>query len=263
MINTNEAIVNIDTDSALESILYNISDDYIQASIEEALKYKFRPYATRMPNIVYLLENKFISIKSVYTGSNQQIIDEKRETLYTNIINQICNYYNLSIVNEIPTEHIYMVTYMLYQILVSEFSERMLAMFSNFVFNNRDSLYHSLSQAQIDDRSAYTKKVYTDPVQIAIYENMTFILDNVASLDFSMEVLLALLADKNASDIICRYIGENRSLYKYHYASYITNLATRTDMITNIKLQFVNLYQSRVAMLDQNEPIINEGEGNK
>ena len=238
--NQNLLLSSINTDRDLASILDQFSEDSIESIIVESLKYKFAPYADRKPNLPYVINNHFIGIRNNYTGSDHDTINTKEYNTYLVIINKICEAYNLQLINEVPYESAYSLAYALYQILISEFTDRLLLFYSNYIFANRDNLLAAIPDDQKVPRSSYTKKMYSDPKIIDLYENMDKAMDLVASLDFELVTILEFLSDKPTAEFICNFIADVSNLYKNHIASYVRNQITRTDMLTSIKINYAS-----------------------
>lgn len=258
--NNNIMFTSINTDRDIATILNQFSEDFIINSITESLRYKFRPFGDRMPNYPYIIDTQFQGIMNNYTGGDNEQIIEKKLEIYHTILNIICEVYNLQISQEIPDEQLYSLVYVLYQILISEFTERMLSFFSDYIVINKELLLNSIPEDQkIQTRSTYTKKVYSDPSTIAMYENMEKIIDIVAGLDIPFIKLMEYLSDINTAQFIGTYLVDVGDIYKNHFASYIRNQITRTDMITSIKIRFVNITQQNMNIRADvsNNPYIN------
>lgn len=249
----NSTFVSIETDRAISTILENFSEDFINDSVSGSLEYKFRPFDTRMPNFPAVLENNFKSILSYSAGYEDQINEKRLETYY-NIIEIICENYNLSIVGDgIPDEYVYQVCYFLYQILLSEFTERMIWFLSNYIIQNVGSLLSHIPEDKRIPKTNYAKRIYQKQDYIALYDNMEQVLSIVASLDIPFSLLITYLADNTVADLLSRFIVDNGDIYKYHFARYIIDPSTRIDMITTIKLNIV-------SMTAQNDAITNPSE---
>lgn len=252
MINQNLLFSSINTDRDLASILDQFSEDSIESIIEESLKYKFAPYANRKPNLPYIINGKFMNLRENYTGSDHDSINTKEYQTYLIIINKICKAYNLSVVEDIPYELAYSLAYSLYQIFISEFTEKILSFYANYIFANKDSLLAAIPEDQKLPRSSYTKKMYSDPKIVALYENMDKAMDLVASLDFDLPKILEFLSDKNTAEFICRYVSDVFNVYKNHIACYVTNQITRTDVLTSIKISYAQFTSENRNISAQN-----------
>ena len=247
---------NIETDQALATILGNFSDEYIQDLINKAFVWKFRPFENRMPNYSFIIHNQYQGIKDNYTGPNPEIILDDEINTYINIIESICNNYNLQVdINNIPTESLYNIAFILCQLLLSEFTDRLIGFFNGYIANHSEDLVNSLPEEKRNIRSSYSKKVYVDPIQIALYENMADILDMIASLDIPMYDLFRAISDENTANFLSMYIDDIGDIYKNHFASYIFDPATRTNMITKIKLSFVQSTADKLNILNGDESV--------
>lgn len=231
----------ITTDRELATILGRFSEDTIIAAVDEALMYKYRPFDNRMPNLPETINQQFKAIRSMATDDMEQI-NEQEMNAYITIINRVCQVYNLSITTEIPADMIYPVALLLYQNLVSEFTLRMLTFFSNYILINKDNLIASIPDTKkIDHHTAYTKRMLPDPSIIIIYENIDSIIDIIAGLDFSLYNLIEQFSNKETAAFLTSYISDNGDIYKNYVASYIYGQVSRTDMVTSIKLRFLEL----------------------
>lgn len=238
MIEQNIAVAGLNTDYEISTILGNFSEEYISNTIKSTIDYKFRPFGLRSPDYPTILKNQFQNIYAHSTGYDDIIRDKEYET-YHNIIATIIEYYNLTVVDEIPDEQLYPVTFYLYQILVSEFTDRMINMITNYIIQNSLSIVTQLPKA-IQTKTNYSSKLYTNPNYITIYDNMTDVLDIVAGLDIDMPTLFTLLSDELVSNLICTYIQDRGDIYKNYFASYIANQITSTDVLSAVRLNFTN-----------------------
>lgn len=246
MIEQNFAVAGLSTDYEISTILGNFSEDYIYNTIRSSLEYRFRPYGLRSPDYPTILKNQFENIRIHSTGHDDEINDKEKET-YNNIISTITEYYNLSVINEIPDEILYSITYYLYQLFDSEFTDRMINMFSNYIIKNSASLVANLPKTLIT-KTNYSSKLYSNPDYITIYDNMSEILDMIAGISIDMHSLITMLSDYQIADLICSYIADNGDIYKYHYASFIVDQNTSTDVLATVRLNFVNKTANTVAM---------------
>ncbi len=238
----------ITTDRELATILGRFSEDTIIAAVDEALMYKYRPFDNRMPNLPETINQQFAMIKAAATDGVDQINECEMEA-YITIINRVCQVYNLSITSEIPADMIYPLSLFLYQNLVSEFTMRMLMFFSNYILINKENLIASIPDAKrIDHHTSYSKRMLPDPAIVTIYENMESIIDIIAGLDFSLFNLMEQFSNKETATFITNFISDNGDIYKNYIASYIYGQVSRTDMVTSIKLRFLELSGVQLSM---------------
>lgn len=238
MIENNKATVGVATDYGIATILGNFSDDMIGDIIKEALNYKFRPFSTREPNYPEILNNQLNIVKYHSTGYDENI-EECRSQVLGTIIDTINEYYNLTINNPVPEEQLYTLSYVIYQIFVSEFTERMINFFTQFIINNINSILNTMKAEDKVVKSIYAKKIYNNTDYIVIYDNIDKVLNILAGLDIPLESLIEYLSDKNTSDLICSYIADCGDIYKDKFVPYLLNPATNADVMTEIRFKFV------------------------
>lgn len=257
--NENMMYNSIDTDRELAIILSKFSDQFITDMIVESLNYKFRPFANRMPNLPYVLKLQFRDIVEHCSIETDEVVEKEME-IYQNIVQLVCQYYGLQVTTDIPDEQLYSFVYLLYQIFVCEFSDRMLAFYSNYISMNSDQLLGMIpDDKKSQTRSTYTKKMYSDHTIVGVYENMDTIMDIIASMDIPLYQLLVFLSDENSAQFLCSYIADTGDVYKNHFASYIRDPITRTDISTTIKIRFMNLTQDKMNLSAiDNNPYINK-----
>lgn len=245
--NDTEIYNSIETDKSIYIILSNFSDDFVENAVTDAFRYKFRPFNTRMPNLPFNLNLQLENVKNHYTGDDPAVIESKKLDVFGQILNIVCNHYDLQITNEIPDESLYSLTFQMYSIFVSEFSDRMIRFFTDYILSNKKSLINMIPEGR-RNISAAAKKQFSDSPDalenVIIYQNIKTVLDLVAGLDIPMFNLVSGLSDVNTANFICSYISDVNDLYKNHYAKYITDRLTYSDMASSISL---NIYQSTTA----------------
>ena len=244
-------ITAIETDRALADILSNFSPEYIEDILMKAFMWKFRPFENRMPNYAYIFEQQYQGIRDNYAGPTPELIEQDRDSTYGMMIKIICNNYSLiPDFDSINSENIYSICYVLYQLLLSEFTERLIGFFSNYIITHQAELIAAIPEDKRNIKSAYSKKVYTDPNQICIYENMIDILDIIASLDIPFYDLLIAISDENTANFITTYIADAGDIYKNYFASYVYDPAARSQLITKVKLAYVQLISNKIDIMN-------------
>ena len=245
----------IETDAALFEILSNFSDDYIDSIIQESLEMKFRPFNNTLPNYPYLLERNFKAVKEHYHGDRTELIDEKRTDTFNRIINSICNYYNLTLINQIPDDNLYSFTFYLNKIFVLEFTERMINFFVNYIVTNAESFVAAIPEEKRTPRTNYAKKIFDNKDKLnylIIYENMNYVFNILATLDIPFNNLILGLSDENVANFLTSYVADVNDCYKNYFASYLINENTRADMNAAIQLNIMKMVLGSDSILDPN-----------
>ena len=238
----NEASVGVYTDYGIATILSNFSEGMIQDIIKESLDYRFRPFGLRAPNYPEIINQQLSNVKMHSTGYDEQI-EEQRVGSMNTIINTILEYYQLAQSSEIPDELIYSVCYILYQLFVSEFTERMVNFFTQYILNHIDSIINKIRMENINNtrtsKNSYVKKIYNNQDLELVYENMSYIVDILAGLDIPFGDLVAYLSDQKTADFLSIYIQDTGDIYKNYFARFLTDQTTSADMITKIRFKYV------------------------
>ena len=260
MIN-NENTVGVYTDYGIATILGNFSDDMVGDIVRESLEYRFRPFALRAPNYPEIIQQQLDNVKLHSTGYDNEI-EEQRVATLNNIINTILEYYQLTLTIDIPDEQLYTFCYILYQIFVSEFTERMTNFFTQYILNNIDSIINQIKADngyKITKNNPYSKKIYNTQDLELIYENMSGIVNILSGLDIPLPALIASLSDVKTSNFLCSYIVDTGDIYKNHYAKFLLDQTTSAAMITKIRLQYVKATIENTELLNPDtNPYIKE-----
>lgn len=254
MINNNQAVMGISTDYGIATILGNFSEDFIKDTIRESIDYRFRPYGLRSPNYPEILNSQLESVKANSIGYDDQI-EDKRVEVFQSIIDTINEYYGLQVVEDIPDEQIYSIAYIMFQLFVSEFTDRMINFYTQYIINNMENILgyiQNVAGNQKTSKTAYAKKLYNNENYITIYDNMNLVVDILASLDIELPILVEYLSDQATSNLLCNYIGAIDDVYKNRFASFILDSSTRADIITAVKFKFVQTTVENTDLYDPN-----------
>lgn len=248
----NNVVLNsIDSDYELSTILGNFSDDYIFMSVKNALEYKYRPFnSNRMPNFPTQLYNQFQGIMD-HAGTYTKDVQDRLDEIFGQIINIICESYNLSVdVSNILEDQLYSMASTLYQLFISEFSENMFNLFIDYIMNNIDSLVNAIPENERVIKSLYSKKIYSNPNYGIGYDNIEKIINIISELDIDFYTLIKAISNPSIADFISVYVKDCGDIYKNFYACYLLNPNTKTDMFAEIKLRYVSNTTQTANMID-------------
>lgn len=241
----------IDTDMAIATILSNFDSEYILATVQDSLNYKFRPYNGPMPNFPDILSRQF---QAVLTNSPDYAdrVNNVRDETYEEIINIIDKYYNLTFTkpfSEIQPVELYGICRTLYDVFVSNFTDHMIDFFVAYIINNVDSIYNYLSITnepgiiKPKETGFYDPANFSNPKFILITANLTKVITNMTTYDIPLYEMLNYFVDPNSADRLSGLLQDNGDIFKNYYASYIIDQYTMSDVITCISLRF----KSRVS----------------
>lgn len=233
----------IDTDAAIGTILAHFDTDYIYHVIEDSISYKFRPFNTPMANIVDVINRQFIGIENNSPWLYRKVQEVKAET-FREIIRIICDKYNLGInadLTTIDSNQLYSLAHILYDLLVSRFTNYMFDFFTSYIINNSDSIYSYLINDENVKKSikeSGINKKFTNPKFIIIHANMNAVIYNMTSYGIGFNEIINYCLDRGSAQFVGSIITDNGDFYKNHYVPYILDQQYKADTLTNIKLNF-------------------------
>ena len=239
----------IDTDAAIGSILSNFETSWIMHTVNDALQlqFKFRPYSEPSPNFVDIvnrqLDNVLLHAPKYADKINEVKIETNRE-----IIDAICNYYNLEFVAKYEELHpleLFGVAHTLYDIFISRFTDYMIDFFISYILRNEDAILASLPELTESNGKMRKPKEwkikarnFTDPKHYAIHMNLNVILYNITSHDISFDTLLDyFIPGTYGNNRIAQLVVDRGDFFKNYYASLIMNSIYGSDILTVIKLK--------------------------
>lgn len=246
MDSANSPVQIINSERSVATIISKFSTDFIMDVIQDSLKLKFRPFNVGSANLVVVI-NQDINLAILENPAYRDNFNKLKFDTYNEIIGIICKYYNLIIAEDLSTytlDQIFSLAFMLYDIFITNFTPRMINFFVQYIINNSDDIYNSIQNVdeirKNKETVSYGKKMFTDPKLVVIHSDLNAVLSNVVAHDISFEKLMHFLTDTHTADYICSILQDAGDIYKYHYASYITNEVTRPDLFTAIKFEMQN-----------------------
>lgn len=245
----------IDTDMAIGSILSNFETAWVMNTVNDSLQMRFRPFAQAMPNYVDILERQFNTILTA-GPDYQEKINETRSETYKEIIQAICQYYNLVFTKpfeEISPIELYGIAHSLYDIFISRFTDYMIEFFIKYIINNMDSIYAYLAA---DDNIKKPKekdsmaKSYIDPKFQLIHANLNNIILNMTAYDVTIDILLSYFVDQPTAYTLSQLLVDTGDLYKNYYAVYLHDQRYMAQLLTRIKLELQSRTQESFNVMD-------------
>lgn len=216
---TDPTQMNIFNEADLSNILMNCGFENIIDIIENNIDYRFNNNIT---NLAGTIENVFkIHIANVGEGNPAlNSLKEIKEQAYTNIINIICNKFNITFNSEFYTGDLYTVAYILYNFLISNFRDNISNFYTNFIIREKNNIYDILEIArfkkQKNSTTIYNKKTYNNQKLGLIAANLNFVLDNMSTFDLSFNNIIENIFynDINIAKFILTYFIPNGDFYK-------------------------------------------------
>lgn len=236
----NPAITNINIDNQLAGILSQFSDDYILDVVEDSLESRFRLYDLPMPNVIASYETNFRQISNGFPSNNDEVA-QTRTRVYTNIINKVCDFYDLQYANNDDVD-IYAIAYWLYDFLVSNFTNNLINFYVYYLIEDRVALDASLALSQMrrenDVVYSYSKRLFKDPKIAAIHANLEYVIDQIDTFDISLRDVInyVYIGRPEIAAFISSNIADTQNFFKNHYESYLSNSKHAADILVYIKL---------------------------
>lgn len=236
----NSNTYNICTENEISVILSHFSPDYVFNIIRDNINQRFKYNQLSMPNIVTSFEQHFKQLKVIYTDSQALAeIENTRIETYKEIISILCSEFQFKF-NYEEIQDYYSAAYYLYSFLVSDFSQNIVAFFSNFVLRERNSLYESLKLNDLkkskDNSTIYNKKIFKNTKVAIINANLEYVVDNICVFDIPMSVLLNnVYQDKNIVKFLEYSISPVHDFFKFIYVPIIQS-TLKPVLLTDIRL---------------------------
>lgn len=238
----NNYIGSIDTDMAIGSILSNFESSWIIHTVQDSLNMRFRPFNEPMPNFADIINRQFSTILACGQEYADKISFTRDET-YREIINTICEYYNITVTEDlqnINSVELYGIAHTLYDIFVSRFTDYMVDFYISYIINNMDSIYAYLindeTVKKIREKDMPVKS-YIDPKFQLIHANLNKVILNTISYDIPLETLLSYFVDNNSAIRLSMLLSDNGDIYKNYYAIYLQDQRYMAELLTCIKLK--------------------------
>lgn len=239
---------NVNIDNALAAILDQFDENYIIDAIEFSLENKFRLYDQPMPNMVYAYEQQFVRLTDGFQ-SNAQDIASARTNTYLDIINILCNRHDLAF-NFSDDIDYYSAAFYLYEFLVSKFTDNIRAFYTNYIIQEKDSLYKGMELDSIDKGNialGYSMKIFKSPKLAAIHANMGRVLEDIQTMDIDLYTIFDMVyAQKDISRYLYNLVSDQGNFFLNFFEKHILDPISGPELQTAIKLNL----QTCAAMLE-------------
>lgn len=232
----------VDTDMAIGTILSNFETPWIMHTIQDSLEMRFRPFADPMPNFVDILNRQFEQLKVEGPDYVEKIDSVKYET-YREIIDTICQYYNLSFTEpfeQINPAELYGIARTIYEVFISRFTDYTIDFFIRYIINNSDSIYAYLvaddNVKKPKEKDAMARS-YIDPKFQLIHANVNKVILNMAAYDIPLDTLLGYFLDPNSAVRLSQCLVDKGDIFRNYYAIYLLDNRYMAQLLTAIKLR--------------------------
>ena len=224
----------------ITELLEHFDSNYIFDIINDKLDNMEFYSVLEEPNIIASFEENFKIMNDNYPGDSQNI-QQIRNQVYIDIINILCNRFNLEPNYEDPNVNPYTLAYHLYDFLVCNRNNYMVNFFTSFIINNKDSLSRYLNlddyKKSKDASASYSKRVYEDNEYGMIAANIPIIINHIATLDITLEnIFQSLYTNYEVLDFLTNAIADKSNFFRDHYCAVLSKPDILPIFITNIRL---------------------------
>lgn len=238
----NSATTNMDPDIQLADILNKFNYEYISDVIDSSME-AIPTMQQQLPNIVYGYGVHFNHLLNGFTGSIKTIEDTSTE-VYTNIIQKICDFYNVQFTENYETLDLFNAAYNIYDFFISKFFNNMILFFSMYIINERDNIIEAFKEIKMNNREGdniiqYTKQLFKSDSLAYIYANIEYVLSNMGTFDISLNDIIDYTLGENtdASNYMKTIIIDNGNFFRDNYFNkMIMNKNIIADIVINIRM---------------------------
>lgn len=221
-------------------ILAHFDSNYIMHVIEDKLDNINYISSIIEPNFVGAFETNFKLMEQEFVGDSQNI-RVIREEIYREIINILCNKFNLEFNTVDDTIDVFTAAYYLYDFLICNRNNILVDFFTKFIINNKDMIYNTLNineyRKNRDSSTIYGKRVYADPKYAIISANIPLIINYISTLDIRLyNIFQSIYIEPKLVQFLDNAFADKGNFFKDHYCAAINNIEIQPVIITNIRL---------------------------
>ena len=196
-------------------------------------------------NVIISFEENFKMMNDNYPGDSANI-KLIRAQVYMDVINILCNRFNLRFNDLDENIDLYTAAYYLYDFLVCNRNNIMVTFFTSFIINNKESLSRFLNledyKKSKDSASAYGKRMYDDNQYGIISANMVKVLNHIATLDISLvNIFQSVYSSPEVVAFLDNAVADMGNFFKDHYCEILNQPEILPIIITNIRLSLQRL----------------------
>lgn len=242
--NYNFAKNNVNVDNQLADILNKFSYDYISDVIDNSLQ-SISTMQQQLPNIVYGYGVNFNNLLNGF-DNNQLEIENTSADVYNNIIEKICDFYNIGVADTVQESgmDLYNVAYCMYDFFVSKFFNNMIHFFAMYIIKERDNIMSDFKELSSGNKAndniiQYTKQIFKSNSLAYIYANIEYVLSNLSTFDIPLADIIDYILGENTneSNFLKSIIIDHGNFFRdIYYGKMLTNIDIIADIVINIRM---------------------------
>lgn len=220
-------------------LLNNFDSQYIFDIIEDKLENIDYSATLLDSNIVASFEENFKMMIDQFPGDGQNI-KMIREQTYTEIINILCNKFNLRFNSADDTIDLYTAAFYLYEFLVCNRNSIMINFFVSFIINNKEALYDFINttESNVDSSVVYNRHVFDDYKYALISTKLEKIINYISNLDITLlNIFQSTYINQQLVMFLDNAFADMANFFKDQYCSILDSPEIMPIIITNIRLE--------------------------
>lgn len=238
----------------ITELLSHFDSNYIFDIITDKLDTMDYSSILQEPNVVASFEENFKLMNDNYPGDSQNI-RMIRTQVYTDIINILCQRFNLKFNEDDDNIDRYTLAYYLYDFLICNRNNYITNFFTSFIVNNKESLCRFLNLDEYrkskESSAAYGKRIYDDPMYGAISANMPKVIRHIITIDISLiNIFQSTYTNPEVIAFLDNAITDCGDFFRDFYCSVLEQPDIMPIVITNIRLSLQkivgNISQSNI-----------------
>lgn len=258
--NTEYSVV---TNAEIADVIAHFSSEMIMDIVDKNLLNRLS-FTIQKANLVYGLEEDFKQCFQLYPAYYEEF-SKKRFTLYSDIIQKICNFYDISCLTTSNVNDLHSRAFYLYDIFVSSFSQYVVRFFANYIIREKNALYDfmeaELTSKGKDYNTIYSKKVYNNSVNhklVALHANLDFVVDNICAFDINIESFIsnALYGQPQIIKYLTLVLSENNGdLFSQHIVPFVQNKEYKATILTYLRFALQEIVKPDISNYIKDENI--------
>lgn len=251
---------NISNESNITEILSHFDSNYVIETIVDKLDNLDFSSSLIQPNVVAAFEENFKLMKENFPGDESNI-NIVRTRIYKEIIDILCNRFNLQFNEYDDTIDLYTAAFYLYEFLICNRNTIMVSFFSSFIINNKDMLYTFImsDDKKRDGSNNYNKKMFTDYKYVVISTNIEKIINYIATLDIKLiNIFQSVYVNPEVVMFLDNAFADKGNFFYDFYCKNILKESVLPIIITNIRLDLQKIVGN--IGVDNIQNILNKGD---
>lgn len=246
----NSGIYNMIAEGEIADILSNFNSAYVMDVIDSNLRNRFAYNPTLSnPNIVNSYELNFKGMLANFPTDADNIMSIRQET-YLDIINKICNTFNMQYIGDEPD--CYTLAYNVYDLFVSGYARNIINFFSRYIYRYCAEIYNNMGLEKYkknkDSTTSYIRKAYGNVKYVdIIIARIREVVYYISGFDIDFYTFLTFNYSREMCDFLYANIVPLGNIFKDEFCKVVDNPA----ILTEIRIAIQNLLEQDLKSQEQ------------